>query len=297
MMWLLLAFGIVLMSIGADWLVGGCSRLSRRLHISAFVVSALVIGVGGNMPEILITLLSAGTAMESSILPIIVSSNIINILGIVGIFAIVAPISIHNISRREIRILLMSTVLMAVMLYDGRLDFAEGIGLSAIFIYYMMGVHSRASRHNIAHADDRIRTAALILFGIGFLYFGSEVFMNGIGQIVARFNLDGSSVGALIIAPGTSGPEIIVSILAIIRKRPSILVGNMVGSCVSHIILVGAIAGVVTEPAMPNSIDVILMLLATIMFCIDMAYRRKIARWNGVLYVCLLCLYFLTIVL
>ncbi|MDR2269080.1 MAG: hypothetical protein LBD94_02750 [Rickettsiales bacterium] len=296
MMWLFLAFGIAMMSMGADWMVGGCSRLSRALHISAFVISALVIGVGGNLPEILITLLSVGTDMESSILPIIVSSNIINILGIVGIFAVVSPIYINTVSKREVRILLMSTALMAIMLYDGRLDFAEGIGLFAIFIYYLMGAKPRASRYDVIAMKDWWRTAALLVFGIGFLYCGSEIFMNGLNQIVTRFHLDGSAAGSLIIAPGTSGPEIIVSILSIIRKRPAILIGNMVGSCVSHIILVGAIAGVIAEPT-TESFDVVLMLLATIIFCIDIVERKKITRWNGLLYLSLLCLYFLTIML
>jgi cation:H+ antiporter len=158
----------------------------------------------------------------------------------------------------------------------------------------MSGAKSRASHHDVVAAHDVFRTVFLLVFGIAFLYGGSELFMAGLRDVAVRFHLDGGALGALIIAPGTSGPEIIVSIISIIRKRPAILVGNMVGSCISHVILVGGIAGVLAEPTV-YSRDVLLMLLATIIFSIDIAVRHKIDRWNGVVYLALLCLYFSTV--
>ncbi|MDR1027302.1 MAG: hypothetical protein LBL46_02710 [Rickettsiales bacterium] len=293
MMWLFLAFGIALMTLGADWVVGGCGRLARHLRISPFIVSALVIGVGGNIPEILITIMSAGGELESGIIPIIVSSNIINILGIVGAVALFSPIVIRSASKREVKIMLFSTVLISVMLYDGRLDFAEGLGLFAVFFYYMSGAKRSASRYEVVARADWVRTIALLAAGVGALYAGSEVFVKGVEAIMSQLSLAGSVIGSLIIAPATSGPEIIVSILALRRGRPQIMVGNMLGSCVSHIVLVAAIAGVLAEPA-TASFDYLWMLLATIMFSIDIAWRKRIGRWNGIIYLLLLGLYFRT---
>jgi cation:H+ antiporter len=296
MMWLCLIFGVALMTIGADWVVGGCSRLSRHLHMSSFVVSALVIGVGGNIPEILITIMSAGGKMESSIIPIIVSSNIINILGIIGIVALISPIVIQSATKREIRILLFSSAMLAMMLHDGVLDIAEGLMLFGFFAYYMMGAKSHASRHVVAApSGDWMRTMMLMVFGILALYSGSEIFMNGLNHAMLHLHLAGGVIGSLIVAPATSGPEIIVSIISIRRKKPQIMVGNMLGSCVSHIVLVAAIAGVLTEPT-TDSTDVLLMLLATVIFCVDIGWRKKIGRWNAMIYVALLCLYFATII-
>jgi cation:H+ antiporter len=296
MMWLFLAFGIALMTLGADWVVGGCSRLSRHMHISAFVVSALVIGVGGNIPEILITIMSAGNRLESSIIPIIVSSNIINILGIVGVVALFSPIAIAQATKREVNILLVSTALISIMLYNGNIDFAEGIGLFSIFFYYMLGAKRRASPHDVVAGYDWLHTIFLLFFGIAALYIGSDVFMTGLGRVMDQMHLAGSVIGSMIVAPATSGPEIVVSIISLRRKKPQIMVGNMLGSCVSHIVLVAAIAGVLTEPA-TDSLDFVLMLLATVMFSIDISVRKKIGRWNALVYISLLCLYFLTILL
>ena len=293
MMWLFLAFGIGLMTLGADWFVGGCGRLARHMHISQFIVSALVIGVGGNIPEILITIMSAGGELESGIIPIIVSSNIINILGIVGAVALFAPIDVKSASKREIKILLFSTLLISMMLYNGRLDFAEGLGLFAVFFYYMMGAKRSASHHEVVARGDWFRTIALLIMGIIALYAGSEVFVKGVEEIMAMLSLSGSAIGSLIIAPATSGPEIIVSILALRRGRPQIMIGNMLGSCVSHIVLVAAIAGVLAEPA-TASLDYLLMLLATIIFAIDIAWRKRIGRWNAIVYIALLVIYFRT---
>jgi cation:H+ antiporter len=295
MMWIFLALGIGLMTLGADWVVGGSSRISRHFHISQFVVSAFIIGIGGNIPETTITFLSAGTDLETMIMPMMVTSNIVNILGLIAIFALISPIYLNSIPMREIKILLASSALLVVMLYDGKLDWVEGCGLLAIFIYYSLGTRPRATHHDVVEPHNWCKTIFLVLFGTALIYSGSHFFLESVKMLVDKLNLSGSALGALIVAPGTSGPEIVVSTLSILRKKPQILVGNMVGSCISHIILLSGIAGILTEPTMTFKFDTLLMLFATILFCFDIAYRKKITRISGILYLGLLGLYFATI--
>ena len=294
MMWLLIALGIGLMTFGADWVVGGASRISRHFHISAFVISALIIGLGANIPETAVTFLSAGTSLESMIMPTMVTSNIFNILGVIAVIAIIKPIYIQHVSMREIKILLVSSALLVIMLYDGRLDWVEGTGLLLIFIYYCLGAKPHANPHDTFYFN-WWETMFMVFAGTMLIYAGSHLFLQGINRIVEELHMSGSSLGALIAAPGTTGPEIIVSILSIIRKKPQILIGNIVGSCVSHIVFVSGIAGIIAQPAMLLPFDALLMLLATILFCIDIVWRKKITRLSGVIYLILLFLYFATV--
>jgi cation:H+ antiporter len=108
--------------------------------------------------------------------------------------------------------------------------------------------------------------------------------------------LSGEFVGSLIVAPGTAGPEIIVSLLAIMHRQPSILIGNIVGSCIAHIILIGGTAGIFARPEAKSGAAT-LMFLAAVLFSIDIGARHKIGRAQGILYLTLLLLYFLTILL
>jgi len=276
------------MSKGADWLVGGCSRLARRLHMSDFVVSALIIGIGANIPELLITFMVSGSGMESIVIPNITASNIINIFGVVGICAVFHPLKVPSVNKRAIKMLLGSTAIFAVMLYDGNLNLMEGIALLAMFIIYAWGnrPHS-ATRHDLGHTGNLWKDLLLLAGGVFSLYFGSELFMDGLEKMIDLFGLTGDKLGALIVAPGTTGPEIIVTILAIARKKTNMIIGTMVGSCIAHIVLIGAAAGIVVHPA-ATSIEVMLTLLATLMFSIDLTIKKEVSRFAGFIYVGLL---------
>jgi cation:H+ antiporter len=296
MTWLLLALGIILMTAGADALVNGCAKISAHLKIPAFVVSAIIIGIGANVPEIMLVFMSAGTALEPMIIPHVITGVIINILGIIGISAIVRPIAVESVSRQEIWIMLGSSALMAVMLIDNKLGFIEGAGLLAIFAYYIFSArHMHANHKNLVKTHDGFLATMLLTLGIATLYAGSHLFVDQLHKILMAFNLTGEFIGSLIVAPGTAGPEIIVSVMAIMRRQPSILIGNIVGSCIAHVILIGGVAGLFAQPA-GESGAAVLMFLATAIFAIDI-WRHKISRWNGVLYLSLLTLYFLTILL
>jgi cation:H+ antiporter len=285
------------MSLGADWLVNGCSRLSRRLKISAFAVSALIMGVGANIPEILITIMAPARGLSPTIIPHIITGVMINILGIIGLCAIARPISVKNVSKKEIFVLISASGLMTLMLADGRLGALDGALLLGVFAHYAWDAGSQ--RHNGRHSAETHGwpgTALLLVSGMAVLYCGGELFMDQLRKIVDEYDLSKEIAGALIVAPGTSGPEIMVSILAIMRRQPKILTGNIAGSCIAHIMLIAGAAGLAAKPA-GNAFGGFLMLLAVIIFSIDITARGVIARWRGILYLALLGLYFSTILI
>jgi cation:H+ antiporter len=240
--------------------------------------------------------MSAGTALESMMIPHVITGVMINILGIIGISAIVRPINVGSVSRTEVWIMLGAAGLMTLMLMDGRLGFIEGAGLLAIFAYYLFSARRmHANRKNIVQTHDGFLAAMLLTLGISALYAGSHLFMEQLQKILVAYDLTGPFVGNLIVAPGTAGPEIIVSIMAIIRRNPSILIGNIVGSCIAHVILIGGVAGLFAQPS-GESGQAALMFLATVIFAAGI-WRHKIGRADGILYLALLGLYFLVILL
>ena len=134
----------------------------------------------------------------------------------------------------------------------------------------------------------------LTLLGIGLVYQGSEVFMDAL-QIIARMDhLDQTLAGILIVGPGTSMPELIVTILAAIRRRPQIAIGNILGSNLMNIALVVPTGAILMDLPLTKHLshfDVWAMVLALAMLTLNLFVWKRISRWTSVLYMSLLVIY------
>ena len=80
----------------------------------------------------------------------------------------------------------------------------------------------------------------IFLFALGtvLLYYGADFLITGSQKLASIFNISPIVVGITLVAFGTSLPELIVSIIAILRDQPGIVVGNVVGSNITNIGLV-----------------------------------------------------------
>jgi cation:H+ antiporter len=76
------------------------------------------------------------------------------------------------------------------------------------------------------------------LGGIAILYFGAEWLVRGAARLARSFGMSALVVGLTVVAIGTSAPELVVSILAVLRGRADMTVGNVVGSNISNIALI-----------------------------------------------------------
>ena len=86
----------------------------------------------------------------------------------------------------------------------------------------------------------------ILVFVVGavFLYYGADFLITGSQTVASKFKISPIVVGITLVAFGTSLPELIVSIIAIFRDKPGIVVGNVVGSNIANIGLVIGISAV-----------------------------------------------------
>ena len=90
---------------------------------------------------------------------------------------------------------------------------------------------------------------AAIVFGIVALTWSADRFVEGACGAALKFNISPLIVGMTIVAIGTSAPEILVSVMAVIEGIPSLAVGNAVGSNIANIgLALGISAMVLTIP-------------------------------------------------
>ncbi|MFN5996187.1 MAG: sodium:calcium antiporter [Paracoccaceae bacterium] len=90
--WAITGAGLVLLVIGARFLVDSASTIARDYGISEAVIGLTVVAVGTSLPEMATSIIAAFRKHTEIAVGNIVGSNIFNIFGILGVTALIAPI-------------------------------------------------------------------------------------------------------------------------------------------------------------------------------------------------------------
>ena len=101
-------------------------------------------------------------------------------------------------------------------------------------------------------------------------------------------------IGLTIIAAGTSMPELATSVVAALKKRSDIAIGNIVGSNIFNILLILGVAGLIQPISTPeiNYMDTLFVVALGLVLWIFMKYSSLIRRWQGAIFILMYILYF-----
>ncbi len=297
-----LLLGLAGLYYGAEWLVGGSSKLALRLGVTPLVIGLTVVAFGTSAPELAVCLqLNLGGRPDAAV-GNVVGSNICNILLILGLSALIRPIEIKSqVIRREMPILIVVSVALVAILRDGHLSRWEGGGLAVGIALYVWASFALAARGDIPDAEEEFATeigteedarrtsgwllAGLITAGLLLLVSGSHFFQLGGVNIAQRLGVSEAVIGLTLLAFGTSLPELATSIVACAKREGDIIAGNAVGSSVFNILAILGITVLVKPMAVGGieTLDLAFMVGAACACVVLMATRMKLARWEGML--------------
>lgn len=304
--------GIVMIVAGANFLTDGAASLSRRLGLSPLMVGLTIVAFGTSAPELVVSLMSALNGSSDISLGNVVGSNIFNVLAIGGVSALVAPLSITSSTiRREIPLLLLASLTLGVMAFDGvfsglvgQLDFisrGEGLVLLsffAIFLAYSIAI-SKPAPESIEPADAVEESRAeeeitkrslwvyilLIVGGLMSLIFGGQLFVSSATNMARAMGISEAVIGLTLVAAGTSLPELATSVVAALKGQQEIAVGNIVGSGIFNIFAILGITATVTpiRVAGVGGVDFLVMIGATLLLYLFGVFfgSRTITRGEG----------------
>lgn len=247
----ILIAGLVLILFGANYLVDGSSSVARRFGLSEFVIGLTIVGIGTSTPEMVVSFMSAFQGKADMAIGNIVGSNIFNTMLILGVTAIICPLTItRNALRRDIPLNIIVTMLLIVLgmnatlfgIGEGNvLSRVDGAILLAIFVWYMWSSFKNDS------ADDESEdiksyslgvSVLLIIGGLAALVIGGRLFVNAATEIARLFGVSDKFIAITVMAAGTSMPELATSVVAAIKGRGQLALGNVVGSNISNILLI-----------------------------------------------------------
>lgn len=260
-----LVVGLVLILVGANALTDGSSAIAKRMGISDLVVGLTVVAFGTSAPELAISILSAMAGNAPMAIGNVVGSNIFNILVIIGVTALVRPIVIEkSVMSLEIPMVILSSVILVVLGNSGLLDGdgvyevsrVEGILLLIFFLLFMRYTFASAKQPQLAAGTEATqepikempvwRSVLYVLVGLAALVWGGDKFVDGASGIASALGVSDAVIGLTIVAAGTSLPELATSVVAAVKGKPGLAVGNVIGSNIFNVLMVLGISATIT---------------------------------------------------
>lgn len=273
----MLGGGLLLLYKGAGWLITGSSSLAQRLGVKPVVIGLTVVAFGTSAPELFINLMASFSGAPDIAISNIIGSNIANILLILGIVAIIRPLSLRaETISRQIPLALLAAGLVWVLASDrllvgrvaNRLDRIDGIILLAFalaFIYYVVTIAKRESSQD--GVERKTIGVSLLLIGLGLLClsFGGKLTVESAVDLARRLSLSERVIGLTVVALGTSLPELLTSVVAVIKRHDDLAIGNIVGSNILNVFWILGLSAVVRPlPVSTNSLfDMLVVVEAT----------------------------------
>ncbi len=298
--------GLALILVGANCLTDGASDIARRLGVSDLVVGLTVVAFGTSAPELAISVISALDGSAGLAIGNVVGSNIFNILVIIGVTAMVTPMVIRkSILTADIPLVLLSALVILVMangpLLDGSpeslIGRANGIILLLFFAIFMRYTFAQAKSVPEAETDPSAvnvagmkrlplwRSIAYVIGGLAALVYGGDVFVDGASGVAGGLGVSDAVIGLTVVAAGTSLPELAASLVAALKGRTDMAIGNVIGSNIFNIFLVlGAAASISPLPMGGiGNVDLLMLTGACLLFWIFGWFfgERKITRVEG----------------
>lgn len=284
-----LILGLVMVVVGAQYLVDGASAIAKKFHMSQFLIGLTIVGIGTSMPEMVVSVIGALQGKGDVAIGNVTGSNAANILLILGITTLIRPVMISKSTLKlDIPFNILSTVLLLLFAFgltfwktpaSGVITRWEGLIFIALFVVFMVyafitgkqeGITSDAKEEENVNVKKNIPVwlmAIMVGGGLGALIFGGQFFVRGATHLAESLGISHAVISITVLALGTSLPELATSVVAAIKGNTQLALGNIIGSNIFNVFLILGVSSVI-QPLNTGSIvpmDIYVNILAACM--------------------------------
>lgn len=296
---IILLVGLLLILFGANWLVDGSSSIAKRFGISEFVIGLTIVGIGTSTPEMVVSFMSSFQGKADMAIGNIAGSNIFNTMMILGVTALISPLVITKSNlRRDIPLNIFVTILLIVLGMNFTLFGAgqdqlcrlDGAILLAVFAWYLW-TSFKSDQGDADEDGEGIKeytagmSVILILAGLAGLIIGGRLFVNSATELAKMFGVSDKFIAITVMAAGTSMPELATCVVAALKGRGQLALGNVLGSNISNILLILGGAALINPLSFGGMtyVDLGAVLLSSV-FILASAYlfkKKQLDRFEG----------------
>ena len=292
--------GVAVMIWGADRFASGSVSIAHRLGVRPILIGLTVVALATSAPEILVSAVAALHGEPDLAIGNAIGSNIVNIGLVLGMVALLRPIPLNSATvGREMPLLLAVSLLTISLFLDGQVSRTDGFVLlsgMAIVMLWLTHVGASMSVDDSALAELRaeaprpnggVSTGTQLVIGLAALLLGAELLVQGATEVASQLGVSEVVVGIVLVALGTSLPELAVSIVSALKGEYGLMIGNIVGSNIFNTLAVVGVASAIQPAVLPSPVlssQVFVMVAFTLVLFAstnDLEGKTHISRIEG----------------
>ena len=238
--------GVSFLAIAGNYLVKGTVNTANFLGVSPYIISSTIVAFCTSAPELFVSVFSSLNKAADAGLGNIMGSNFANVFLALGAAAIILPVRSDGLYlKRDVILLLAITLLFTVLLLSG--IFWKN-HTAILFILLLAAYLVYSFRYGKKHPEEVLKSPKIkpykslfqMFIGIIGVVLGSILLVAGAKSMAIDFSISATIIGLSILALGTSLPEVVISLIASIKKEYNVAIGNIVGSNIFNVLGIGA---------------------------------------------------------
>ena len=307
----LLVFGLILLIKGGDWFVDAATSIAKRFKLPELLIGATVVSIGTTLPEVMTSAMGAAAGNGAMAYGNAIGSIICNTSLIAAITIAVKP---GKVDKKSV-IFPVCTFFGVAAFYalnayvGGKFARWSGIVLLIAFVAYMVVTVLNMLRNPTENEHDELETPEIAEEGdsklglikeIGMLVIsalviavGAHLLVESATKIANELGVPQTVISLTIVALGTSLPELVTAITALMKGHGALSLGNIIGANIFNLVLVSGVAVTINPFDVPSAatflgmntslvFDIPLFIGVMAIMTIPAIIKGKLSRWQGI---------------
>ncbi len=275
---ILLLVSCFVLVLSGSFLVKSLVKIASFLRLSEYVVAFIIMAFATSIPELFIGISSALAHNTALALGTVIGSNIADLTLVIGVAIVMSKyikVKPKNRIRRDTLYMFALVILPLVLMYIGDgLSRSDGIVLLFVFIFYVYGMVKKRTKFT-KEVENNVKRRNIVLYSMSFLisvallYFSAKYVVKYANLLSIDLMFPPILVGLFLIAIGTSLPELVFEVKAVLSKHSEMALGNIIGSVIANSTLVLGVTALIypiTASYLLFIISGIFMMIITFLF-------------------------------
>lgn len=299
--------GLLTIVKGGDLFVDAAIWMAKKTGIPSMVIGATIVSIATTLPEFFVSTVASNEGHSDIAIGNVIGSIICNIAFVIGLCSCIKPIKIKK-GLFNVKGFMMIGYLIIFYIFarNGIVTFKEGFILLALFLFFIIinilefkvrGENTEKIKKESVHSKkDIILNIVKFILGAWFIVIGAHMLVDSGVKIARIFKIPQQVVSLTLLAVGTSLPELVTSVAAVIKDEENISVGNIIGANILNLTIVLGSSALVSDNGLFISdqtlyLDIPIALLVMTIFVFSGAVKKEIDRKSGLLFLTIYIIY------
>lgn len=239
---------------GANHIIVESERIALHFNISSFVIGATLIAVGTSLPEMAASIAASSVGKPDMAVANVLGSVTFNISLVLGIIFLISKNlnPKRDLFTNDSAWSLFPLMIFIIMAYDGEIGMFEGVMFLVLMVGYLLFLSKDAKAFEDEVDTDLAKekfnwgkTLIFLFLGFALVIIGANYTIESASEIARDLGVSEWVISLILIAFGTSLPELVVSIAAARKNNADMIIGNIIGSNVANFTIVLGSAAIV----------------------------------------------------